>query len=337
MLTPSSNKTFSIGDLTFPAATVMAPMCGISDSPWRRLCRRFGAGVLFTEMASSEALIRDKERSHQLLGYQPEEQPIVMQMCGSREDVLAEAAKIMEGMGAAIIDLNMGCPVKKIVAQGAGSALLLDLPRVGRILRAMVEAVKIPVTLKIRAGWDERQMTAIEVARIAEESGCKALSIHARTRAQAFSGHADWRIIKALVESTKLPVIGNGDVNSPEAAERMLRETGCAAVMVGRGAQGRPWIFREILDPNFQISDDERYRTIREHYETALEFYGRERGLRIMRKHLAWYSHGLDHGSTFREQVVRITEADDVFRHIDEFFGRKAEQSAASLEVPASS
>lgn len=315
-------------------------MCGISDSPWRRIVRRFGAGLVVTEMASSEALVRDRERSHQILSYQADEKPLVMQLCGSSPEVLAEATKICEDLGAAMVDLNMGCPVRKIVAQGAGSALLLDLPRTEAILKAMVKAVKIPVTLKLRSGWDEGSPVALQVARLAEDAGIAAICVHARTRQQFFSGRADWRIVKALVEATKLPVIGNGDASTPENARAMLAETGCAAVMVGRGAQGRPWIFQEILDPTFEVPSGIRHQIIREHYEDCLRFYGERKGLLVVRKHLAWYARGLRHGSSFREKVMTLSDPKAVLEQIDCFFGDGAAvefAAAAPAPIPADS
>jgi len=317
----------TIGNIDLKYPSVMAPMCGISDSPWRRLVRKFHAGLVFTEMTSSEALTRKKDRSFQLLSHQPDEGPVVMQLCGSEPQVLAEAAKICESLGAAMVDLNMGCPVRKITSQGAGSALLLDMPRVAAILRAMVSAVKIPVTLKVRSGWDGRQNTCFEVARIAEAEGIAAIYIHARTKSQEFSGHADWRVIQSLVESTRLPIIGNGDVTSAKDGARMLDETKCHAVMIGRGAQGRPWVFQEFADPAFQVSHQQRYEAIRQHYLDSLSFYGGVEGLLMMRKHLGWYSKSIPGGADFREQIMKLREPTPVLKAIDEFFGHPAAEA----------
>ena len=305
---------------------VLAPMAGITDFPFRMICKRLGAGLVYSEMLSVEALVREHKRTKGMLRTDPDERPVVFQIFGSKPESLAEAARIVSRADVDFIDINMGCPVPKVLKCGAGSALLRDIPLAREIMSAVVSASRIPVTVKIRLGWDTKNIVALDVARAAESAGIAAITVHGRTKVQGFSGHADWSMIKAVKESVGIPVIGNGDVRSARDAKRMLDETGCDGVMIGRAVQGNPWIFREALQylrtgavpppPTFE----EREAVMQGHLVDMVNLAGENIGVREMRKHLCWYTKGIPGGAEFRERVNHLVSAGDVRHEVIRYF-----------------
>jgi len=305
---------------------VLAPMAGITDFPFRMICKRLGAGLVYSEMLSVEALVREHKRTKGMLRTDPDERPVVFQIFGSKPESLAEAARIVSRADVDFIDINMGCPVPKVLKCGAGSALLRDIPLAREIMSAVVSASRIPVTVKIRLGWDTKNIVALDVARAAESAGIAAITVHGRTKVQGFSGHADWSMIKAVKESVGIPVIGNGDVRSARDAKRMLDETGCDGVMIGRAVQGNPWIFREALQylrtgavpppPTFE----EREAVMQGHLVDMVNLAGENIGVREMRKHLCWYTKGIPGGAEFRERVNHLVSAGDVRHEVVRYF-----------------
>src|SRR5881396_2568518 len=276
----------------------LAPMAAVTNAPFRLVCRECGAGPLTNEEIDAKALLQNSARTEELTRFLPEEHPIAMQLLGSDPDVLAEAARRLEAAGADAIDLNMGCPVAKIVSKGQGAALMRDPLGAALILRTVRKAIRVPLTVKIRGGWDDRTVNAVEIARIAESEGVNAITVHPRTRAQQFSGLAPWEIIASVVGGVRIPVTGNGDVRSHDDARAMIRATGCAAVMIGRGALGAPWIFAGLT-----VSREEKARIIRRHcalIEASLEL---RTALVQLKKHLAWYAGGLPFAARMREEL----------------------------------
>ncbi len=315
----------SIRDILKLNPLVLAPMAGITDYPYRMICRELGAGLVFSEMVSSEALIREHGRTHSMLCTDPAERPVVFQIFGSKPASMAKAAHIVSQGNVDFIDINMGCPVPKILKSGAGSALLRDIGLAKDIMSAVVNASKVPVTVKIRLGWDARSIVAVDFALAAESVGITAISVHGRTKAQAFSGHADWSLIKAVKESVGIPVIGNGDVRSALDVMRMLDETGCDGVMIGRAIQGNPWIFREakqFLETGTIPSPpslEERRAVMLRHLTEMIRLIGKNRGVCEMRKHLCWYTKGLHGGAEFRTRINHLTEMDAVKQTINDY------------------
>jgi nifR3 family TIM-barrel protein len=301
-------------------------MAGITDLPFRMICRELGAGLVFSEMMSVEALIRDHKRTFSMLHTRPAERPVVFQIFGSKPKSLAEAARLVSERDVDFIDINMGCPVPKVLKSGAGSALLRDIGLAREIMSAVVGASKVPVTVKIRLGWDAKNIVAVDLAQTAESAGIAAVTVHGRTKVQGFSGHADWGMIKVVKGSVGIPVIGNGDVRSALDARRMMDETGCDGVMIGRSIQGNPWIFREakqyletgIVPPH--PSDEERKAMMLRHLNDVVKLLGEDIGVREMRKHLCWYTKGLHGGAEFRERVNHLARVEDVKREIGEYF-----------------
>jgi tRNA-dihydrouridine synthase B len=304
-----------IGPIEFAAPFLLAPLAGVSDSPFRRLAREQGAAGVYTEMVSADGLTRGSEATLDYCRFEPEERPIGIQVFGSDPGVMAEAARVLselpEDARPDLIDINMGCPVRKVVNRCAGAALLTDVPRLSRIVERMRAASPLPVTAKIRLGWDGQSTNVVEVARALEASGAQAVAIHARTRAEKFEGTAHWEMIGAAKRAVAIPVIGNGDVRGPEDAVRMLDSTGCDAVMLGRAAFGDPWVFRrlraywergETLPPP---SAAERLEAGMRHLRMMVECVGEAAAAREMRKHVAWYVRGLPHSARVREQVNR--------------------------------
>ena len=315
---------------------VLAPMAGITDLPFRVICREMGAGIVYSEMVSAEALIRSQPRTMKMLATGPGERPVAFQIFGCRPASLAGAAQILSRLEIDIIDINMGCPVPKVLRSGAGSALLKDLGLAKEILQAVVQSSTKPVTVKIRLGWDAKSIVAVDLAREAERTGIAAITVHARTKAQGFSGRADWSMIKRVKDSIGIPVIGNGDVRSAQDARRMLEETGCDGVMIGRGIQGNPWIFREALQyisagtvpPHPTL--DERQSVMLRHLHDVVAILGEDIGVREMRKHLCWYTKGLPGGGEFRERINHLARQDAVEREIRGFFEQHAWHPAAA-------
>lgn len=326
-------KTFFVGALSFPyPAVFLAPLAGVTDIPFRRIAKRYGTpDLMFSEMIASEALVRQSRRTLDMCHNDPELAPFAIQLAGARPEVLAEAARACVGAGALWIDLNMGCPVKKVALRSeAGAALMRDPDLVKRIVEAVVQAVAkeapgIPVTIKMRKGWNAKEENAETIGRIAYESGARLVTIHGRTRDQFYSGKADWPFIGRIQKALSIPVIGNGDVRSPEDASDLLRCSSAHGVMVGRGALGRPWMLRQIKAfiqnderlPSPQLS--EHYAIVTEHLEEIFSFYGNQKGPIMARKHLAWYSKGLDGATAFRIQMQQH-ESPSGLRHCVELF-----------------
>jgi tRNA-dihydrouridine synthase B len=329
------NKPMSIRQILKQNPLVLAPMAGVTDFPFRVICKELGAGLVFSEMVSVEALIREHKRTHSMLHTDPAERPVVFQIFGSKPASMAEAAHIVSQGETDFIDINMGCPVPKILKSGAGSALLRDIGLAKEIMLAVVGATKVPVTVKIRLGWDAKNIVAVDLAQAAESAGIAAVTVHGRTKAQGFSGHADWSMIKIVKKSVTIPVIGNGDVRTALDAKRMMDETGCDGVMIGRAIQGNPWIFREAkqyLESGVVPSPpsyEERQTIMLRHLHDMVNVLGENIGVREMRKHLCWYTKGLHGGAEFRERVNHLARAGDVRREIGEYFERLACGTAA--------
>ncbi len=311
-------RTLKIGDVVLKNNLILAPMAGVTDLPFRLLCREQGAGLLCMEMVSAKAISYGNKNTESLLAIDRREPPVSLQLFGSDPDIISEMAKRIEERPFSILDINMGCPVPKVAGNGEGSALMKDPAQVEQIVSKTVKAIQKPVTVKIRKGFDEGHVNAVEIARIAEASGAAAIAVHGRTREQYYQGKADWDIIRQVKEAVRIPVIGNGDVVSPESAERMLKETGCDGVMIGRGAQGNPWIFRQILgrmetgQEPAPPSLSEVKEMILRHARMLVEYKGTYTGIREMRKHTAWYTAGFPHSAKLRARVNEVKSLDEL-------------------------
>jgi len=324
-----------IGPYTLNNNLIVAPMAGVTDRPFRQLCKRLGAGMAVSEMVGSDSRLWSTRKSLQRTDHAGEVEPISVQIAGADPWMMADAARWNVDRGAQIIDVNMGCPAKKVCNVLAGSALLRDEPLVGRILDAVVAAVGVPVTLKIRTGWDPCSRNAERVARIAQSAGVRALTVHGRTRACGFSGHAEYETIRSVKQAVGIPVIANGDIDTPQKARRVLDATGADGLMIGRAAQGRPWLFREIhhhLQTGRMLAPpgvDEIHRVLREHLLDLHQFYGEERGVRVARKHIGWYTAALpgarDFRSAMNEAVTCAGQLAAVDRYFDSLTGRDAQ------------
>ena len=300
----------------FMAPLFMAPMSGITDTPFRQLVLEKGCGLVFTEMVSAEGLIRKDEL---FLNVGKEEHPLSVQLFGSDPEVLAGAAEMVEAMGADAIDINMGCPAKKVIGTGAGVDLMRFPEKVKKILMHVRRAITTPLTIKIRAGWDKERINAVEIAQIAEDCGVDAITIHPRTKIQGFAGRADWNVIGALKKAITIPVIGNGDVTTPALAKRMMEETGCDGVMIGRGALGNPWIFGREEGLPFP-SLKERQEVIQRHFSLMQNHYGEKGAVKEMRKHVVWYTRGLPFSASIRSKLARLRERETLFEAITSYF-----------------
>ncbi|MDB5902872.1 MAG: TIM-barrel protein nifR3 family [Betaproteobacteria bacterium] len=319
-----------IGPYTLKNNLIVAPMAGVTDRPFRQLCKMMGAGMAVSEMVASNSLLWGSEKTRRRANHDGEVDPISVQIAGADPQMLADAARYNVDEGAQIIDINMGCPAKKVCNVMAGSALLKDEPLVSRILEAVVRAVEVPVTLKIRTGWDRTNRNAITVARIAEASGIKALAIHGRTRACGYTGEAEYDTIAEVKASISIPVIANGDITTPERVKYVLEHTGADAVMIGRAAQGRPWMFREItyfLETGRHLPPPEVgeiHRVLLAHLHDLYGFYGEQTGVRVARKHISWYTKGLEGSAAFRHGMNQLQTCAEQVAAVDEFFGELA-------------
>ena len=317
-------KKLKIGNVELENNLILAPMAGVTNQPFRIICKQFGAGMVCTEMASSKAIFHNDQKTKRLLNTEGEERPISFQIFGSDEETMGYASKYISKL-ADIVDINMGCPAPKVVKNGDGSKLLLDLEKAEKIIRAVVQNSDKPVTLKIRKGWDKNNIVAVEIAKIAEQNGISAITVHGRTRSEFYTGKADWDIIKQVKAAVSIPVIGNGDVIDEESALEMFKETNVDGIMIGRGAFGNPWIFREIihyLETGEKLpkpTNEEKLEVIKKHVELAVKEKG-EIAVKELRKHIAWYTKNLKNSSEFRNKINTIEQEDELINYIDEYF-----------------
>lgn len=319
-------RQLKIGDVVLGNNVILAPMAGVSDLPFRLLCKEQGAGLLGMEMVSAKAIMYNSKNTEALMEIHPDEMPVSLQLFGSDADIISEMAKRIEDRPFSILDINMGCPVPKVVNNGEGSALMKNPALVREIVSKTVETVRKPVTVKIRKGFDGEHANAVEIAKAAEDAGAAAVAVHGRTREEFYSGKADWKIIAEVKKAVNIPVIGNGDVTDGESAERMLEETGCDGVMIGRAARGNPWIFREVTaylengrkEPRPEA--EEVKDVILRHAELQTRYKGEYIGIREMRKHIAWYTAGYPHSAKFRGRINEIEGMEELRKGIEEIF-----------------
>lgn len=319
-------KQLKIGDVVFDNNIILAPMAGVTDLPFRLLCREQGAGLLGMEMISAKAIMYKNKNTEALLEIHPKEQPVSLQLFGSDPDIISEMAKQIEERPFAVLDINMGCPVPKVVNNGEGSALMKNPALVEAIVAKTVKAIRKPVTVKIRKGFDEDHVNAVEIAKAAEAAGAGAVAVHGRTREQFYAGEADWEIIAKVKESVSIPVIGNGDVTDGESARRLMQVTGCDGVMIGRAARGNPWIFREVaafLEKGEKIARptaEEVRKTVLRHAELQAQYKGEYIGIREMRKHVSWYTAGYPNSARLRQKINEMETFENLKQSLERIF-----------------
>lgn len=324
-----------IGDITLESPVVLAPMSGVTDMPFRKLVKSYGAGLVVSEMIASQEMLRASEKTKKMSTSCDDESPIAVQLAGTDPDIMAQAAKMNEMRGADIIDINMGCPVKKIVKSYAGSALMRDEKLAGQIMQAVKAAVNIPVTVKMRLGWDDTTRNAQTLAKMAEDIGLSCVTVHGRTRDQMYGGQADWQAIAPIKESVSIPVIGNGDILSLEDVDALFEQAGVDGVMIGRGAYGRPWFLKQVMHyietgehlPPPPLT--EQRDVVISHYEAMLDHYGEHVGVRHARKHISWYCKGLTGATQFRSEIMKVTSPQDVKALIRKLYDQNIERKVA--------